>query len=77
VVRHVFEQWHELMVEAVTAGVELGALEPVMSVEDASALLVAAIDGFELAIATRAGAADPNVSRQRVLMLADALFPPA
>jgi AcrR family transcriptional regulator len=75
VVRHVFDQWHRLLGDAVAAGVAHGALVPVMPVEQATALLVAAIDGFELALATGAGAVGSEAARAQVLRLADVLFP--
>jgi AcrR family transcriptional regulator len=77
VVREVFAQWHDLLAEAVAAGVEHGALAPVLPVDDATAIIIAAVDGFELALATRADIAQPGLAVQRVMQLAGALFPPA
>lgn len=77
VVRHVFEQWHDLLAEAVAAGVQHGALAPVLPVEDATSIIIAAVDGFDLALATRAGLAQPDQAAQRVMLLAGVLFPAA
>ena len=77
VVREVFAHWHDLLVEAVAAGVEHGALAPVLPVDDATGILIAAVDGFELALATRAGIAQPSQAVHRVMLLAGVLFPPA
>lgn len=76
VVREVYGQWHDLLLEAVGAGMEGGALAPVIPVEDAVGVLIAAVDGFELALATRAGIADPRQAADRVMLLARVLFPP-
>jgi AcrR family transcriptional regulator len=77
VVRHVFEQWRDLLAEAVAAGVEHGAMAPVLPVEDATGIIIAAVDGFEIALATRAGITEPAQAAHRVMLLAGALFPPA
>ncbi len=77
VVSEVFDQWHALLAESVAAGVEHGALAPVLPVDDATGILIAAVDGFELALTTRAGIAQPDQARRRVLLLASVLFPPA
>lgn len=77
VIRHVFTQWHDLLAEAVAAGVQHGALAPVLPVEDATGIIIAAVDGFEMALATRAGVAQPGQAAQRVMQLAGVLFPPA
>ena len=74
-VRHVFDEWHDLLRDAVAGGVAGGRLTSVLDVEVATSILIATIDGYEMAFAARAQRTEPDQAARHVLLLAEQLFP--
>lgn len=75
--QRVYDTWHGHLRAAIAAGVDDGSLDPVASVDEVVAIILAFIDGYEFEIATGLADGDPAVLERRALTLAAALVRPA
>lgn len=76
-VSHVFEEWHLIIREVVDAAVSAGVIRPSLPIDDATGILVAAFDGYELDLASSSGSATPESASRQIMHLANVLFPEA
>lgn len=74
-VSHVFEEWHSIISEVVESACEAGAISLSLPIDDATGILVAAFDGYELDLASSSSATTPAVARRGIMQLVDLLFP--
>lgn len=75
--QRVYDAWRDHLGAAIEAGVADGSLDPVSSVDEVVAIILAFIDGYEFEIATGLADGDPAVLERRALTLAAALVRPA
>lgn len=75
--QRVYDAWRDHLGAAIEAGGADGSLDPVSSVDEVVAIILAFIDGYEFEIATGLADGDPAVLERRALTLAAALVRPA
>lgn len=73
-VQAVQEEWRALMVSVIRSGVERGVFHPTMEVEDIADIVVALVDGCEVAVASKASGMQPVRFRSIVLRAAGSLL---
>ena len=72
--RSIYDNWRQLLTDAVLAGVSSGDFRPALPVDDVVTVLLTHMDGCELQIAAGIDAMDGETLRRLTLELADALL---